>query len=100
VSRQIQDSISLIIPVSGSIEESKTVLSESVLTNPRNKSLFSSAMWHGDTLHVESVFGKGTLQVTDNKLLIEISLTLLGLAVKSTMISELQNRITQAFEDR
>lgn len=100
MSDDVSKNISLEITVGTSVAESKKIISNNVLSNPRNTSLFSKAEWDNDTLIVESVFGKGTLQVTEGKLLIKITLSLLGLAVKSTMISELNTRIKNAFQGK
>ncbi|NQW29401.1 MAG: hypothetical protein HQ472_02675 [Ignavibacteria bacterium] len=97
MSEVVSKHISLELPIPASAVEAKKIITSSVLTNPRNTSLFSKAEWNNDLLEVESVFGKGTLQVADGKLLLEITLSVMGLAVKSTMISELKKRMTEPF---
>lgn len=65
--------------------EMKNYVSTEVLPNKALSSLLSSAIWVGDTLKLESKFGRGTIELFDNLVNINIELSFMGSLARRTI---------------
>lgn len=75
--------------------EMKNAISTKILPLPALSAFIDKADWQGDTLFIESKFGKGTIKVSDQLVDIYIELTLFGSMAKATIESTLDKEFKQ-----
>lgn len=73
------------IETEATAEEMKSYINLKLLSRNELQALFDSAFWHGDTLHISSKLGNGTIALSDNKADIVIELSLFGGVAKKTL---------------
>lgn len=74
-------------------EEMKTYINLKILSRTELQALFDSAFWHGDTLHISSKLGNGTIALFDNRADITIELSLFGGVAKKTLETVLETEL-------
>jgi len=75
--------------------EMKSYINLKVLSRSELQALFDSAVWHGDTLHISSKLGNGTIELFDQKADITIELSLFGSVAKKTLEQTLEKELRQ-----
>lgn len=75
--------------------EMKSFVNTKVLTNSTILSLLESHTWNGDSLFLTSKFGKGTIDLVDYQITIDIELNMFGSMAKNTLESALDDQFKQ-----
>jgi hypothetical protein len=83
------------IETDASATEMKSYINLKVLSRSELQALFDNAVWHGDTLHISSKLGNGTIALFDKRADITIELSLFGSVAKKTLENVLDKELQQ-----
>lgn len=78
-----------------SIVEMRSFIDTKALGRPELALLLDTHRWEGNVLHASGKLGHGTLTLEDNRVIVDIELTLFGSAAKGRIEKELQKLLGQ-----
>lgn len=77
------------------IAEMRTYIDSKVLSRPDVGIVLSEHRWEGNVLRAQGRLGHGTITLEHNKVIVDIELTILGSAARSTIESTLKKQFGQ-----
>jgi hypothetical protein len=78
-----------------STNEIRTFIEETVLTRPEATMLMHEHHWEADVLHASGSLGTGTISILRNEVVIDIELSMFGVAARSRIEEALKEQFTK-----
>ena len=82
-------------PTKASAQEMKEYVSTKLLPRPELGALLDKVNWQGDTLHVDSKLGSGTIELRDNLVVVDIELSFFGRLAQGKIESTIEQTFKQ-----